>query len=183
MQDRTKIGNGKSSKLMCPADYNPTYAEFIADLKAGDVYVDVNANNSLTGDAGVTVVGTAINKANMLSDATATAMGFGAGTDPTVNDAFRKFVDSETITSITVPSTSWTGTSPLFTCTVVVTGMNSNANPEYAIDPTRLTSANAQNVMAGFSAIATMTTTSGSVTFTAVGFQPSVDLPLILKGI
>lgn len=95
MQDRVRIGggNGKSSKLMCPGGYNPAdFAAFLADLKAGIVYVDVTPNNSTGSDAGVTVIGTALNKANLLTDATAQGFGFdtSGSNDVTVNDVFER---------------------------------------------------------------------------------------------
>lgn len=93
MKDRVRIsgGNGRSSKLMCPNDYNPaSFSAFIQDLKDGVVYVDVTANNSTGADAGVTEVGTALNKANLLSDTTAQGFGFAVSDDATVNDVLKR---------------------------------------------------------------------------------------------
>lgn len=91
MKDRARLNNGRSSKMMCPSDYSPAdFATFLANLKAGTVYVDVTANNSTGIDAGVSEVGTALNKANLLSDTTASGFGFEATDDPTVDDVLER---------------------------------------------------------------------------------------------
>lgn len=93
MKDRIKLGNGKSSILKSPS-LPETYAGFKAALEAGTQFIDIAPNNALTGDdVGVIEVGTANNKANMLSDATAQKVWPNADdrpTNPTVNDALSK---------------------------------------------------------------------------------------------
>lgn len=87
MKDRARLNNGKSSKLMCPSTYNPaSFSAFLQDLKDGVVYVDITANNSTGSDAGVSEVGTALNKANLLSDTTAQGFGFDVSDNATVDD-------------------------------------------------------------------------------------------------
>lgn len=111
MKDRVRIsgGNGRSSKLMCPNDYNPaSFSAFIQDLKDGVVYVDVTANNSTGADAGVSEVGTALNKANLLSDTTAQGFGFNTSgsNDVTVNDVLKRIGADYVTGTLTAGQTS-----------------------------------------------------------------------------
>lgn len=93
MTDRTLINNGKGSILKCPSDYNPaSFAEFLADFKNG-LFADINPNNSTDSDAGVTEVGTPLNKAHLLTDETAQGYGFDASDDASVNDVLNRMVD------------------------------------------------------------------------------------------
>ena len=114
-----------------------------------------------------TEVGTALNKANLLSDATATALG--------LSDAFAKLVHT---TSITIQSSGWSATAP-YTNTVTVSGMTAAMNVEYALDPTATTEAVAE----AYGYISSMETQAGQVVFKCNADKPTVNIPIVLKGV
>lgn len=120
-----------------------------------------------------TEVGTALNKANLLSDATATALGLTG--DPTVNDAFAKLVHT---TSITVTSSGWSSTAPYYN-DVTVSGMTAAMNVDYALDPTGTTEAVAE----AYGYISSMETMAGKVRFRCNADKPTVNIPIVLKGV
>lgn len=120
-----------------------------------------------------TEVGTALNKANLLSDETAAALGLTG--DPTVNDAFAKMVHT---TDITLQSAGWSDTSP-YTQEVTVAGMTAAMNIEYALSPTGTSEAVAE----AYGYISSMETMAGKVKFRCNGDKPSVNIPIVLKGV
>jgi hypothetical protein len=81
MKDGIIKGEGNSRLLKAPASIPATYAEFRAALLAGTLPVDLLYNA-----AGWDVEGTALNKANLLTDTVAEALGL-TSDDPTVNEA------------------------------------------------------------------------------------------------
>lgn len=118
--------------------------------------------------------GTALNKANLLTDATATAIGL-SSSDPTVNEALAKLVHT---TSITLTSSGWSESAP-YTQAVNVTGVTTSMNIEYALDPSASTEAAAE----GFGFISTMQTGAGKVTFKCITDKPTTNIPVVLKGV
>lgn len=87
MKDTSIKGNGKSSIIKAPSDMPDTFAAWREQLLAGQGYLDVQLNTDTTGaNAGCNEVGTALNKANLLSDTTKAALEL-SQSDPTVNDA------------------------------------------------------------------------------------------------
>ncbi|MCQ5025450.1 hypothetical protein NE612_01180 [Oscillibacter valericigenes] len=97
MQDGIMKGTGNSRYLKSIADFltqYPTYQEFAAALAAGTLPVDLNGIN----ETGWEQLGTALNKANLLSDETA-ALFPGLPENPMPNDVFGKigtFMDENT---------------------------------------------------------------------------------------
>ena len=81
MKDTVIKGNGKSRSIKAPTDMPATFEEWRTQLLAGTATLDVGLNA-----AGCDVVGTAMSKANLLSDTTKSALEL-SGSDPTVNDA------------------------------------------------------------------------------------------------
>lgn len=84
MKDLVPKGTGNSRFLRSVSNFlslYPNYEAFVAALVNGTLPVDFAGINT----NGVTQVGTALTKANLLTDATATALGLSG--DPTVNDA------------------------------------------------------------------------------------------------
>ena len=81
MKDTVIKGNGKSRSIKAPTDMPATFEEWRTQLLAGTATLDIGLNA-----AGCDVVGTAISKANLLSDTTKSALEL-SGSDPTVNDA------------------------------------------------------------------------------------------------
>lgn len=120
-----------------------------------------------------TEVGTALNKANLLSDATATALGLSG--DPTVNDAFAKLVHT---TSITLTAGGWSATAPYYQ-DVNVSGMTASMNIDYALDPSATSEAQSE----GYGYISTMQTMDGKVRFTCNSDVPTANIPIVLKGV
>lgn len=87
MQDGIIAGNGNSRYLKTVSaalGLYPTYEDFMAALIAGTFPIDLNGINA----AGWTQQGTALNKANLLTDATCSALGI--ATTATPNNAFEK---------------------------------------------------------------------------------------------
>lgn len=81
MQDGIISGNGNSRYLKTVSaalGLYPTYEDFMAALIAGTFPIDLNGINA----AGWTQQGTALNKANLLTDATATSLGIGTNATP-----------------------------------------------------------------------------------------------------
>lgn len=81
MKDTVIKGNGKSRSIKAPTDMPATFEEWRTQLLAGTATLDIGLNA-----AGCDVVGTALTKANLLSDTTKSALEL-SGSDPTVNDA------------------------------------------------------------------------------------------------
>ena len=81
MKDTVIKDNGKSRSIKAPTDMPATFEEWRTQLLAGTATLDIGLNA-----AGCDVVGTAMSKANLLSDTTKSALEL-SGSDPTVNDA------------------------------------------------------------------------------------------------
>ncbi len=84
MKDGIIKNTGNSRKLKSSISPDTTWAQFLAALISGNLPIDLNGII----EEGWTQTGTPLNKANLLSDTTATALGL-AG-NPTVNDALNK---------------------------------------------------------------------------------------------
>ena len=82
MKDSISKNQGNSRYLKSNLLEGTSWDAALAMLRAGTFPVDLNGINA----DGWTQVGTALNKANLLTDATAAALDL-AGDDPTVNDA------------------------------------------------------------------------------------------------
>lgn len=81
MKDSVILGGGNSRYLKSVADFKtlyPTYDDFAAALVAGTLPIDLNGINA----AGFQQVGDALNKYNLLKDATAALYGLGADAVP-----------------------------------------------------------------------------------------------------
>jgi len=116
MKDTVIKGNGKSRSIKAPTDMPETFEEWRTQLLAGTATLDIGLNA-----AGCDVVGTALTKANMLSDTTKSALEL-TGSDPTVNDALyalsqkgspaevRVYGDTGTTVTMTRGSKTLTGT-------------------------------------------------------------------------
>lgn len=81
MKDTVIKDNGKSRSIKAPTDMPATFEEWRTQLLAGTATLDIGLNA-----AGCDVVGTAMSKANLLSDTTKSALEL-SGNDPTVDDA------------------------------------------------------------------------------------------------
>lgn len=102
MKDMIPKGTGNSRYLRSVNDFKtlyPTYDDFVNALVAGTLPVDFNGIN----EAGIQQVGTALNKATLLTDETAAALGL-TSDDPTVDEAFEQL------------STPQAGTGALYVC-------------------------------------------------------------------
>ena len=88
MKDTVIKGDGTSRTLKAPASMPETFEEWRSQLLAGNATMDIGLNSD-----GCTVVGTAMSKANLLSDTTKAALEL-SQSDPTVNDALYESEDS-----------------------------------------------------------------------------------------
>lgn len=120
-----------------------------------------------------TVVGTALNKSTLLSDETAAAIGLSG--DPTVNDALAKLVHT---TAITLNASGWSSAAP-YTQTVSVSGMTANMNIMYALNP----SGTSEAVAEAYGYISSVETYDGGVRFRCNADKPTVNIPIVLKGV
>ena len=82
MKDFVSKNQGNSRYLKTNLAAGTTWDDALASMRAGTFPIDLNGVNS----AGYTQLGTALNKANLLTDATASALEL-SQSDPTVNDA------------------------------------------------------------------------------------------------
>lgn len=82
MQDFVSNGTGNSRYLKSALPEGTSWADALALLTAGTFPIDFNGMNA----AGYSQLGTALNKANLLDDTTASALDLSSD-DPTVNDA------------------------------------------------------------------------------------------------
>lgn len=92
MQDAIIKGSGNSRYLKSVANFAtlyPTYADFVQALVEGTLPIDLNGTNA----AGFTQTGTALNKANLLSDSTETAI-FGSAGNRTVDATLAKLLST-----------------------------------------------------------------------------------------
>ena len=81
MKDTVIKGDGTSRTLKAPTSMPETFEEWRSQLLAGNATMDIGLNSD-----GCTVVGTALSKANLLSDTTKAALKLSQN-DPTINDA------------------------------------------------------------------------------------------------
>lgn len=84
MQDRIILGNGKANNIKFNLAGINSWEQFVAANAAGTLQADVTYNNDGTGTS---VIGTLLNKANLLTDATAASLGV-TSSDPTIEEAF-----------------------------------------------------------------------------------------------
>ena len=89
MKDTSIKGNGKSSIIRAPSDMPATFEEWRSQLLEGKGYLDIGLNTELGDNAGCDIIGTPLNKSNLLSDTTKSSLQLN-GEDPTVNDALLK---------------------------------------------------------------------------------------------
>lgn len=92
MKDMIPKGTGNSRKLKSSLSTGTTWEQALEMLRAGTFPIDLNGLNA----DGIQQEGTALNKANLLSDDTASALGLSG--DPTVDDALEKLQTNITTT-------------------------------------------------------------------------------------
>jgi len=142
-------------------------------------YANYDSNGNLQGYMWLlladepTEVGTSLNKSTLLSDETAAAIGLSG--DPTVNDALAKLVHT---TAITLSASGWSDTAP-YTQTVAVSGMTAAMNIDYALSPT----ATSEAVAEAYGYISSVETANGNVIFRCNSDVPTVNIPIVLKGV
>ena len=79
MQDSVIVGTGDSKYIRSAISADATLADIITMLRAGTFPIDMAGTNA----AGYTVMGTPLNKASLLNDAAAAALGLGSDATPT----------------------------------------------------------------------------------------------------
>lgn len=99
MQDMITKGTGNSRYLKSSIASDTTWEQFLDMFRSGTLPIDLNGLNT----AGIAQQGTQLNKANLLTDATATAIkNLGVSTPSTPNEAFNQLVNALTNTNTTV---------------------------------------------------------------------------------
>ena len=121
MKDTVINGDGTSKLLKAPTTIPETFEEWREQLIAGTATLDIGLNS-----AGVSVMGTALNKANLLSDAAATAAGV-TSTDPTISEAIVK--TNETIGTVkTIANAAMPKSGGTFTGNTIAYSTNRTTN-------------------------------------------------------
>lgn len=121
--------------------------------------------------------GTPLNKASLLKDQTATALGLEPSDDPTVDDALANVGKTWTATLL---AANWTGSGP-YEQTVSVAGMSDAYNPNADI----IYSSNVATAIeekAAFAMIDEINTNNGSIAVVCYEDKPEVDLNIRLRG-
>lgn len=119
MKDAIALGTGNSRYLKSVSGFMslyPTYESFVAALVAGTLPIDLNGINP----DGWSQLGTALDKAHLLTDATAALMDLGA--EATVNDALATLAQKAAAAEqlITYGTTDLADGAPLPTGTIYV---------------------------------------------------------------
>ena len=119
MQDAIALGTGNSRYLKSVSGFlslYPTYEGFVAALVAGNLPIDLNGINP----DGWAQQGTALDKAHLMTDATAALMDLGS--EASVNDALATLAQKVTSTEglITYGTTDLADGAPLPTGTIYV---------------------------------------------------------------
>lgn len=177
MIDSVIAGTGNSRYLRTSLSASTTWAEALTMLRAGAFPIDLAGINQ----AGFTTVGTALNSANLLKSAVITALGLSS--DATPSDAWEAVLDliggkQATIgtTSVTLASSSWSGSGP-YTQAVSVSGYTVTANTmaDVSCDNATLTSLMDMGVSALY-----VQNNSGTLTAYCHGALPTESITLTL---
>lgn len=126
--------------------------------------------------------GTPLNKANLLTDATATALGLDPNDNPSVNDAFGAVQAKGVQYTATLPTSGWALSGGYYTQTVTVTGLKAS----YATDPivdVALTGTDAATDLALVTAWAEINlceTGTNAITAYCTSTAPAVNVPIII---
>ena len=129
-----------------------------------------------------TEAGTPLNKANLLTDATATALGLDPNDNPSVNDAFGAVQAKGVQYTATLPTSGWTLSSGYYTQTVTVTGLKAS----YATDPivdvalTGNDAATDDALIEAWAYISLCDTGTNSITAYCTQAAPAVNVPIII---
>lgn len=177
MKNRTLINNGKGSIIKCPVDYNPaSFDDFLADLKSG-MFVDINPNNSSGADAGVTEVGTPLNKEHLLTDEVAQSFGFISADDPSINDILEKIGSLNESNEVTINVLDWTASGSLFVAEIIVEGVTTSVEPNIKgiIYPNNCDDTTRRAIQRSASYITNIETLNGAMRFTAT-IKPTVAI-------
>lgn len=177
MKDTIIKGNGMSRVIKAPSDIPETFVEWRSQLVNGTAYLDVSLNAD-----GCDVVGTAINKNNLLSDSTKEALEL-TQSDPTVNNALYTLAKAakSTLTTKTLSQTGWTGDEPPYTYSLSVSGVTTTSVQEILPTTTateeQIIALQAANMQDGGQSV-------GKITIKAWGDKPEIDLPvrIIIRG-
>lgn len=172
MKDTVIKGDGTSQFIKAPASMPATYAEWRAQLLAGTATVDLSLN-----DDGVTAKGTALSKANLLSDETAEELTGTFGDDVTLDYALQFVSPKAKTENVTLTSDGWTGEGPYTQGVYIVYPLQSWTKGFIGIAQT----ATAEQREAARNALLSVTGQSGgALTITADGEKPTVSIPLTL---
>ena len=170
MKDTVIKGDGTSQFIKAPASMPATYAEWRTQLLAGTATVDLSLN-----DDGVTVKGTALSKANLLSDETAEELT--GATDVTLDYALQFVSPKAKTENVTLTSDGWTAEKPYTQGITLTYPLQSGTKGFIGIAQT----ATAEQREAARNALLSVTGQSGGVlTITADGEKPAVNIPLTL---
>jgi hypothetical protein len=97
LKDTVIKANGKSRRILAPADMPSTYDAFRTQAMAGNAFFDISLN-----EEGCEIVGTPLAKETLLNEETAEKFGM-LGNDPSVNDVL-KILNTNTASRVPIPS-------------------------------------------------------------------------------
>ena len=196
MKDGIILANGKSRKIKA-AGLPVTYEAFKTLIESDGVFVDLLINALTTGDdAGWSVIGDYLNKANLLPDAVGTK--YGLSNTAQIKDILDILaahadrhktggVDALTAADIgALPSnrtalggtigTGWTGTGP-YTIDVAVTGVVSDSTVNYLIDIS-MVATDVQKASWDAANIKAVGQSTNLISLKAYGIKPTITLPV-----
>lgn len=196
MKDGIILGNKKSRKIKA-ATLPATYEAFRTLIENDGIFVDLLINALTSGDnAGWSVVGDYLNKANLLPDSVAAK--YGLTETAQIKDVFdvlathvnrHKTGGADALTAADIGAlpgsrailggtigTGWSGPGP-YTISVAVTGVVADENINYLVD-LAVTASDAQKAAWDAGNIKAISKSTNLISFKAYGIKPTISIPI-----
>ena len=129
-----------------------------------------------------TEAGTPLNKANLLTDATATALGLDPNDNPSVNDAFGATQAKGIQYTATLPTSGWALSGGYYTQTVTVTGLKASYSKDPIVD-VALSGTDAttdEALIEAWAYIGLFETGTDSITAYCTQASPAINVPITI---
>jgi len=173
MQDRAPKMNGRNQKVYFDLSAIGSWDDFVAANAAGTLYADVLANT--LADDGADIQGTPLGRTQLFGDDAERAV-FGSATgDHTVSQGFANL--GRIVKNVTLAAESWSGNAYQITSTDFAA--DTSTLIQY-IEVSALSTTSASNKQAFAAAKITGANANGTLTLTAAGTVPTVDIPITI---